>query len=147
MKSYPSLTGCSNGWSSILISLWPWHSDVKHPRFLALCIRRTPVLSVEIRVKKCLIHAKIRYLKISARPDLASDLLQILISATNYQCSWNSKNSFGPVKKTLTGPTVLAQKHFFQKFTCRGKRAHTYVSTWTFVIWFRVSHCTLFYCR
>ena len=41
-----------------VISVWPWHSDVKHPRFLALCIRRTPVLSVEIRVKKYVLYTR-----------------------------------------------------------------------------------------
>ena len=45
MKSYPSLnydTGCGNGWSSICVLCVAWALDVKHPRFLALCIRRTP---------------------------------------------------------------------------------------------------------
>ena len=61
MKSYPSLnsdTGCGNGWSSICVLCVAWALDVKHPRFLALCIRRTPVLSVKICVKKCVLYAR-----------------------------------------------------------------------------------------
>ena len=61
MKSYPSLNsdmGCGNGWSSIFDLCVAWTLDVKHPRFLALCIRRTPVLSVKIRVKKCVLNAR-----------------------------------------------------------------------------------------
>ena len=30
--------------------------DVKHPRFLILCIGRTPDLSVKIRVKRCVLY-------------------------------------------------------------------------------------------
>ena len=54
MKSYPSLNsdaGCGNGWSSICYLCVALALDVKHHRFLALCIRRTPVLSVKICVK------------------------------------------------------------------------------------------------
>ena len=61
MKSYPSLnsdTGCGNGWSSICDLCVAWALDVKHPRFLALCLRRTPILSVKICVKKCFLYAR-----------------------------------------------------------------------------------------
>ena len=51
-------TGCGNGWSSICDLGVAWALDVKHPRFLALCIGRTPVLSVKIRVKKCVLYAR-----------------------------------------------------------------------------------------
>ena len=61
MKSYPSLnsnTGCGNGWSSICDLCVVVASDVKHPRFLALCIRRSPVLSVKNCVKKCVLYTR-----------------------------------------------------------------------------------------
>ena len=51
-------TGCGNGWSSICDLGVAWALDVKHPRFLALCIGRTPVLSVKICVKKCVLYAR-----------------------------------------------------------------------------------------
>ena len=60
MKSYPSLNsdmGCGNGWSSIFDLCVALALDVKHHRFLALCIRRTPVFSVKIHVKKCVLYA------------------------------------------------------------------------------------------
>ena len=37
---------------------WTWELDVKHPRFLDLCIRRTPDLSVKICVKKCVLYTQ-----------------------------------------------------------------------------------------
>ena len=61
MKSYLCLnsdTGCGNGWSPICDLCLAGALDVKHPRFLALCIRRTPVLSVKIRVKKCVLYTQ-----------------------------------------------------------------------------------------
>ena len=60
MKSFPSLnsdTGCGNG-VSICDLCVAWSLDVKHPRFLALCIRRIPVLSVKICVKKCVLYTR-----------------------------------------------------------------------------------------
>ena len=51
-------TGCGNGWSSICDLGVAWALDVKHPRFLALCIGRTPVLSVKICVKECVLYAR-----------------------------------------------------------------------------------------
>ena len=61
MKSHPSLnsdTGCGDGWSSICDLCVAWALDEKHPSFLALCIRCTPVLSVKICVKKCVLYAR-----------------------------------------------------------------------------------------
>ena len=60
MKTYQRLysdTGCGNGGSSISDLHVAWGLDVKHPGFLALCIRRTPV-NWEIKVR--IIHAKLR---------------------------------------------------------------------------------------
>ena len=51
-------TGCGNGWSTICDLGVVWALDVKHPRYLALCIGRTPVLSVNNRVKKCVLYAR-----------------------------------------------------------------------------------------
>ena len=51
-------TGCGYGWSSICDLGVAWALNVKHPRFLALCIGRTPVLSVKICVKKCVLYAR-----------------------------------------------------------------------------------------
>ena len=35
-----------------------WGLDVKHPRSLASCLRRTPTLSVKICVKKCVLYTR-----------------------------------------------------------------------------------------
>ena len=35
-----------------------WGLNVKHPIFLALCIRRTPNMSVKICAKKCVLYGK-----------------------------------------------------------------------------------------
>ena len=49
---------CGNGGSSISDLHVAWVLDVKHPGFLALCIRRTPELWVKICVKKCVLYKR-----------------------------------------------------------------------------------------
>ena len=51
-------TGCGNGWSSICDLGVAWALDVKHPRFLALCIGRTPFHTPASYVKKCVLYAR-----------------------------------------------------------------------------------------
>ena len=50
--------GRGNGGSSISDIQVTRGLDVKHPGFLALCIRRTPVLWVKICVKKCVLYTR-----------------------------------------------------------------------------------------
>ena len=59
MNTHQSLNsdmGCGNGGSSISDLCVAWGLNVKHPTFLALCIRCTPILSVKICVKKCILY-------------------------------------------------------------------------------------------
>ena len=47
-----------NSGSSISDLYVAWGLDVKYPRSLALCIRRTHDLSVKIYVKKCVLYTR-----------------------------------------------------------------------------------------
>ena len=47
-----------NSGSSISDLYVAWGPDVKYPRSLALCIRRTLDLSVKIHVKKCVLYTR-----------------------------------------------------------------------------------------
>ena len=61
MKTYQSLnsdTGFGNGRSLISDLCVASKLDVKHLRFLALCIRHNPDLSVKFFVKKCVLYTR-----------------------------------------------------------------------------------------
>ena len=47
-----------NSGSSISDLYVAWGLDVKYPRSLTLCIRRTPDMSVTIHVKKCVLYTR-----------------------------------------------------------------------------------------
>ena len=53
--------GCGNGWSSICDLGVAWALDVKHPRFLALCIGRTPFSY------PCVLYKKVRPIRAKMR--------------------------------------------------------------------------------